>query len=139
MSALGAVTVAASGGELHGHALGGRRARLALAVAGGPVPSQQLATMIWGENLPPSWKPALLGIVRGIRMSIAEIGGLGEQLVVTTPAGCTLAPHMAVDVREAATALDDALQRLAESRPDAAAAPRPLLTKMPLSDGQCAE
>ncbi len=123
MSVLGAVTVAASGGELQGHALGGRRARLAivaLAVADGPVPSQQLATMIWGENLPPSWKPALRGIVRGIRMSIAEIGGPGDQLVVTTPAGYALAPDIAVDVREAATALDVALERLAESRPDAA-------------------
>jgi DNA-binding SARP family transcriptional activator/predicted ATPase len=123
VNVLGAVTVAASGGELSGHALGGRRARLAivaLALADGPIPSERLAAMIWGEDLPDSWKPALRGIVRSIRTSVGAIGVRDDQLVVTTPAGYALGPGIEVDVREAAAALDTALERLAESRPDAA-------------------
>jgi DNA-binding SARP family transcriptional activator/predicted ATPase len=123
VSVLGAVTVAASGGELSGHALGGRRARLAivaLALADGPVPSERLAAMIWGDDLPGSWKPALRGIVRSIRTAVGAIGVEDDQLVVTAPAGYALGPGIEVDVREAAAALDTALERLAESRPDAA-------------------
>ena len=123
MSVLGAVSVTAGGGDLSGHALGGRRARLAivaLALADGPVPSERLAAMIWGDELPLSWKPALRGIVRSIRGAVAGIGVADDQLVVTAPAGYALAPGVAVDVRQAASALEGALLRLGDSRPDAA-------------------
>jgi DNA-binding SARP family transcriptional activator/predicted ATPase len=123
VSVLGAVSVASSGGDLSGHALGGRRARLAivaLALADGPVPSERLAAMIWGNDLPESWKPALRGIIRSIRAAVSTIGIGDDQLVVTAPAGYALAPGVEVDVRVAAAALDAALERLAESRPDAA-------------------
>jgi DNA-binding SARP family transcriptional activator/predicted ATPase len=123
VSVLGAVSVAGSGGELSGHALGGRRARLAivaLALADGPVPSERLAAMIWGAELPESWRPALRGIVRSIRTTVAAIGIPDDGLVVTAPAGYALAPGIDVDVREAAAEFDAALERLAESRPDAA-------------------
>jgi DNA-binding SARP family transcriptional activator/predicted ATPase len=122
VSVLGAVSVATGDGELSGHALGGRRARLAivaLALADGPVPSERLASMIWGDELPTSWKPALRGIVRSIRTAVAAIGG-SDQLVVTAPAGYALGPGIEVDVREAAIALDVALERLENSRADAA-------------------
>ncbi|HEY1531187.1 MAG TPA: BTAD domain-containing putative transcriptional regulator [Galbitalea sp.] len=123
VSVLGAVSVASGGGELNGHALGGRRARLAivaLALADGPVPSERLAAMIWGEDLPDSWKPALRGIIRSIRTAVAGIGIGDDQLVLTAPAGYALAPGIDVDVRLAAAAYETALARLAESRPDAA-------------------
>jgi DNA-binding SARP family transcriptional activator/predicted ATPase len=122
VSVLGAVSVASGGGELSGHALGGRRARLAivaLALADGPVPSERLATMIWGDELPTSWKPALRGIVRSIRTAVSTIAP-NEQLVLTAPAGYALAPGVGVDVRETAAALDSALERLENSRADAA-------------------
>jgi DNA-binding SARP family transcriptional activator len=122
VSVLGAVSVAAGGGELSGHALGGRRVRLAivaLALADGPVPTERLAAMIWGDELPTSWKPALRGIIRSIRTAVAAIGD-GDPLVVTAPAGYALAPGIEVDVREATIALDAALERLENSRADAA-------------------
>jgi DNA-binding SARP family transcriptional activator/predicted ATPase len=123
VSVLGAVSVTSSGGELSGHALGGRRARLAivaLALADGPVPSERLAAMIWGDELPTSWKPALRGIIGNIRAAVGAIAGTSEQLIATAPAGYALTPGVEVDVREAAAALDDALQRLGDLRPDAA-------------------
>ncbi|MDP9027685.1 MAG: hypothetical protein M3N46_09010 [Actinomycetota bacterium] len=123
MSVLGAVAVASSGGEVSGHALGGRRARLAvvaLALAEGPVPSERLAAMIWGDELPTSWKPALRGIVSSIRTAVATVSTGDDRLIVTAPAGYALAPGVEVDVREAAAALEAAFVRLGESRPDAA-------------------
>jgi DNA-binding SARP family transcriptional activator/predicted ATPase len=123
VSVLGAVSVASDGGELSGHALGGRRARLAivaLALAEGPVPSERLAVMIWGDELPSSWKPALRGIIRSIRTAVLAIGVAENQLVVTAPAGYALAPGVEVDVREASGALESALERLENGRPDAA-------------------
>jgi DNA-binding SARP family transcriptional activator/predicted ATPase len=120
---VGAVSVAASGGELSGHALGGRRARLAivaLALADGPVPSERLAAMIWGDELPSSWKPALRGIVRSIRSAVAAIGVTESQLIVTAPAGYALAPGIEVDVRDVSEAFETALERLEHGRPDAA-------------------
>ena len=123
MSVLGAVSVAASGGDLSGHALGGRRARLAivaLALADGPVPSERLAVMIWGDELPSSWKAALRGIIRSIRSAVAAIGITESQLIVTAPAGYALATGIQVDVREAGEALEAALERLENGRPDAA-------------------
>jgi DNA-binding SARP family transcriptional activator len=122
VSVLGAVSVAAGDGELSGHALGGRRARLAivaLALADGPVPSERLAAMIWGDELPTSWKPALRGIVRSIRTAVAAIDS-SNQLIVTAPAGYALAAGIEVDVREASIALDAAVERLENSRADAA-------------------
>ncbi len=120
---LGAVSVTNDSREISGHALGGRRVRLAivaLALADGPIPSERLASMIWGEDLPPSWKPALRGLIRSIRTAVAGLGDDAQQLVTTEPSGYSLGPGVEVDVRDAAAALEAALTQLAESRPDAA-------------------
>ena len=76
--------------------------------------------MIWGDELPSSWKPALRGIIRSIRATVAAIGVGDSQLVITAPAGYALAPGVAVDVHEAAAAFETALERLENGRPDAA-------------------
>ncbi len=123
VNVLGAVSIAGAGGELSGHALGGRRARLAivaLALAEGPVPSERLAAMIWGDELPSSWKPALRGIIRSLRASAASIGAGESELIVTAPAGYALAPGIQIDVREAGEALESAHEKMATGRPDAA-------------------
>lgn len=120
---LGAVSVAQNDREISGLALGGRRVRLAivaLALADGPIPSERLASMIWGDELPASWKPALRGLIRSIRTAIAELGTDDQQLVATAPSGYALGTGVEVDVREAAASLEAALVQLAESRPDAA-------------------
>lgn len=67
---LGACGVSAGGRSVAGAALGGRRARVVLAVlalSDGPVPADHLAAAIWGEQLPASWQAALRGVVRGLR------------------------------------------------------------------------
>jgi len=120
---LGAVSVTQDDRAISGHSLGGRRVRLAvvaLALADGPIPSERLATMIWGDELPRSWKPALRGLIRSIRGAIAPLGASDHALVATTPSGYALGADVNVDVREAGTALESALQQIAESRPDAA-------------------
>jgi predicted ATPase/DNA-binding SARP family transcriptional activator len=76
--------------------------------------------MIWGDELPPSWKPALRGLIRSIRTAVESLGPKNEQLVLTAPSGYALAPGVEVDVREASAAYERAQQQLAESRPDAA-------------------
>jgi DNA-binding SARP family transcriptional activator/predicted ATPase len=84
------------------------------------VPSERLAAMIWGDELPSSWKPALRGIVRSIRSAVATIGVTESQLIVTAPAGYALAPGIEVDVRDASVTFETALERLEHGRPDAA-------------------
>jgi len=120
---LGAVSVTHNAHEISGHALGGRRVRLAivaLALADGPIPSERLASMIWGDELPASWKPALRGLVRSIRTAIAELSDDDQQLVATAPSGYALGSDVEVDVQEAADAFEAALAQLGDSRPDAA-------------------
>lgn len=122
VSVVGAVSVTASGGELSGHELGGRRVRLALvalALAAGPLPSERLATMIWGHELPASWKAALRGIISNIRAATATIGIAETQLIVTVPSGYVLAPGVEVDVRVAATEHESARLFVDRGRPDA--------------------
>jgi DNA-binding SARP family transcriptional activator/predicted ATPase len=123
VSVLGAVSVTQNDREISGHALGGRRVRLAivaLALADGPIPSERLASMIWGDELPASWKPALRGLIRSIRTAIADLSTDDQQLVATAPSGYALGASVEVDVREASDALEAAHQQLADSRPDAA-------------------
>ena len=105
-------TLAVSAGSdiRRGHALGGRRARLALAalaLADGPLSADRLAEIIWGEDLPATWPVALRGVVRGLRTACSRLGR-GEQLIVTTPAGYRLADGVQTDIRCAVSDLDRA-------------------------------
>ncbi len=88
-------------GVASGRHLGGRRAQLALALLAlttGSVPAEQLADALWGEQPPATWRPALRGIVRGLRDALAPIGLGGEALIVTVPGGYALTDVAEIDV-----------------------------------------
>jgi predicted ATPase/DNA-binding SARP family transcriptional activator len=116
---LGAVTVwgegppAAGGAPTHigGLALGGRRARVALvalALADHPIPAERLAAIVWANDPPPTWQPALRGVIRALRTALSPIG-LGDQHLITTePAGYALARQAQTDLKVAETDLDRA-------------------------------
>ena len=118
-----AVTVTRDGRSLSGHALGGRRARVALvalALAEGPVPAERLAAVIWAGELPPTWPAALRGVVGGLRSALAGIGAGGQLVIATTPAGYRLAPGAGVDARDAVAAVRSAVRLAGQGRHRAA-------------------
>ncbi|MEO9139591.1 MAG: BTAD domain-containing putative transcriptional regulator, partial [Jatrophihabitans sp.] len=114
-------TIAVSNGEnaVSGMALGGRRARVALAalaLADGPVAADRLATIIWGDELPTTWAVGLRGVVRGLRAACAPIGGGDHEVIGTTPSGYCLADGVEVDVDVAAAQVHQAAELLAQGR-----------------------
>jgi predicted ATPase/DNA-binding SARP family transcriptional activator len=120
---LGVVAVAADGREVSGAALGGRRARVALAalaLADGPVRAEQLAETIWGDDLPATWQPALRGIIRGLRTALGPVGGGDQRAIATAPSGYRLASGVEVDVRQLIAGARRAAALLAEGRHRAA-------------------
>jgi predicted ATPase len=120
---LGTCGVSAGGRTVAGAALGGRRARVvlaALALADGALAADQLAAAVWGERPPASWPVALRGVVRALRTALGPVGGDGQRVVVTTPAGYTLAAGTTVDVKQAAAAARAASALLADGRYSAA-------------------
>jgi predicted ATPase/DNA-binding SARP family transcriptional activator len=120
---LDAVAVTCGGVSLSGHALGGRRARVALvalALTDGPVPAGRLAAIIWADDVPPTWPAALRGVIRGLRSSLSAIGAGGQRAIMTAPLGYYLAPGVPVDVRAAAAALRSAEALSGEGRHQAA-------------------
>jgi predicted ATPase len=130
---LGAVSVHGENAALSGHALGGRRARLvlvALTLAGAPVPAERLAKIVWGEALPPTWPVALRGVVRGLRAVCAPLGGGGQELIATVPAGYRLSPEVQVDVLRAGDDVTRAGTLVAEGRYDAVVALTEPVTRM---------
>ena len=116
---LGEVAVSNGTAAVSGHALGGRRARVtlvALALSGGHVPAERLATMIWGDDLPPTWQAALRGVVRGLRAACEPVGGGDQQLIATAAAGYRIAGGVAVNVRRAAEEVRRATALLGQGR-----------------------
>ncbi|MGC9962398.1 MAG: BTAD domain-containing putative transcriptional regulator [Acidimicrobiales bacterium] len=94
-----------------GQELGGRRAQVALvalALAHEQVSGDRLASILWGDDLPATWRTALRGVVRGLRSACAPVGGGEQRLIATAPGGYRLAAGVAVDVDLAAGALDQA-------------------------------
>jgi hypothetical protein len=58
---VGVVRVGDGGRMVGGGELGGRRARVvlaALALADRPMPADALATAVWGDDLPATWRAA---------------------------------------------------------------------------------
>ncbi len=116
---LGAVTVwadtpptdAATPAKISGTALGGRRARVALvalALSPQPIPADRLADIVWSDAPPPTWQPALRGVIRALRTALQPIG-LGEQRLITTePAGYALASRTETDIGLATADLEHA-------------------------------
>ncbi len=125
VSVFGPVTVSAAGGSLSGHALGGRRARLALVglalTAGtGPLPAERLAEIIWPDQPPPTWPAALRGVIRALRGTLASIEAGGERVIVTTPAGYALTDAVEVDLLQAPAVLRAAGALAGQGRHEAA-------------------
>jgi predicted ATPase/DNA-binding SARP family transcriptional activator len=120
---LGVVRVTSGQDAVAGQALGGRRARVALvalALAGQPVPADRLADIIWGDDLPATWHVALRGVIRGLRLACAALGGGEQELIATAPSGYQLAVGVEVDIEVAAEDLMAATGLLAQGRHRAA-------------------
>jgi predicted ATPase/DNA-binding SARP family transcriptional activator len=120
---LGPVAVTHQGRTLAGHALGGRRARVALvalALSDGPLSAERLAAIIWPDEIPATWSAALRGVIRGLRAALAAIGADGQQVIITTPAGYGLASGVIVGVRVLAATLRAAVELAGQGRHQAA-------------------
>ncbi|HWD46900.1 MAG TPA: BTAD domain-containing putative transcriptional regulator, partial [Actinomycetota bacterium] len=79
-----------------------------------PVPSEELADALWGGTLPPTWRPALRGVVSKVRNFLDQLG-LPAPGTLTSVAGCyrlTLPADTAVDVELAAGEADVARSAL---------------------------
>ena len=69
-----------------------------------PVPAEELAEAVWGGALPPTWRPALRGVVSKVRAFLDRLG-LPAADTLTSSSGCyrlTLPSDTAVDVELAA-------------------------------------
>jgi DNA-binding SARP family transcriptional activator len=79
-----------------------------------PVPSEELADALWGGTLPPTWRPALRGVVSKVRDFLDQLG-LPATDTLTSVAGCyrlSLPADTAVDVELAAGEADAARSAL---------------------------
>jgi len=120
---IGEVAVSFGDRTVSGSEIGGRRARItlvALALAGGPVTAERLASIIWSGEPPVTWSAALRGVVRGVRSALSGIGAGGERVIATVPSGYRLAPQVQVDLRLAAEALRAAAALTDQGRYEAA-------------------
>ena len=120
---VGSMTVSCGDRVVTGQALGGRRARVALAalaLADGPISADRLAAILWSDQPPPTWPTALRGVIRGLRAALTEIGAGGQRVIATMPAGYGLAPDVAVDLRDAVSVLRVAAALADQGRHDAA-------------------
>jgi DNA-binding SARP family transcriptional activator len=52
-----------------------------------PVPTEELAEAVWGGALPPTWRPALRGVVSKVR-GFLDLLGLPAAATLTSAAGC---------------------------------------------------
>jgi DNA-binding SARP family transcriptional activator/predicted ATPase len=116
---LGSVAVSHQGRTLAGHALGGRRARVALvalALSAGALPADRLADIIWAGEVPATWSAALRGVIRSLRAALSAVGAGGQLVITTTPAGYALAAGVWVDVRAVTATLHAATELAAHGR-----------------------
>ena len=71
---------------------------------GRPVPRDELADVLWGEDLPATWTSALRGVVSRVRGTLAGVGLAGDE-VVFSELGCyrfQSPGELVVDVEEVA-------------------------------------
>jgi DNA-binding SARP family transcriptional activator len=83
-----------------------------------PVPAGELAEAVWGGALPPTWRPALRGVVSKVR-DFLDLLGLPAAEALTSSSGCyrlRLPSDTAVDVELARAAADGAERALGDGR-----------------------
>jgi predicted ATPase/DNA-binding SARP family transcriptional activator len=86
-----------------------------------PVPRDELADVLWGDDLPRSWDTALRGLASRLRAWLAG-AGLDGTAALTTAFGCLelrLPEGTAVDVEEAAQSLAEAEAAVRDGDPAA--------------------
>jgi len=89
-----------------------------------PVPTEELAEVVWGGALPPTWRPALRGVVSKVR-GFLDLLGLPAADALTSSSGCyrlTLPSDTAVDVELAIGEADTARRALGAGQPQRALA-----------------
>ena len=122
----GGLAAEADGNRADATDLPGRQASLVFAYLvaerGRPVPTEELAEAVWGGALPPTWRPALRGVVSKVR-DFLDLLGLPGADVLTSSSGCyrlRLPTDTAVDVELAAAAAAAAPRALDQGRLDQA-------------------
>src|SRR5215216_4567610 len=118
----GQLTAKADGARADATDLPGRQAPLVLAYLVAerdrPVPSEELAEAVWGGTLPPTWRPALRGVVSKVR-DFLDLLGLPAADTLTSSAGCyrlVLPGDTTVDVELAEGQASQAQRALAAGR-----------------------
>lgn len=87
-----------------------------------PVPTDELAQVLWGGEPPPTWRTALRGLVSKVRALLARAGLVRDEILVSGTGWYQLClPDGAVvDVEEAASTLVSAVEALQAVRGGAA-------------------
>jgi DNA-binding SARP family transcriptional activator len=83
-----------------------------------PVPTEELAEALWGTALPPTWRPALRGVISKVRDFLDLLGIAGAE-ALTSSSGCyrlVLPADTSVDVEAAEGAADAAQRALDQGR-----------------------
>lgn len=122
----GRVALEAEGFVLEDGRFPGRQGRLLFAYLineqGRPVPRDELAEVLWADNLPATWEKALTVLVSKLRSLLTEAGVDGAQ-ALTSAFGCyrlQLPPDSWIDVVAADEALSDAERALTAGEIDEA-------------------
>lgn len=127
------LAIEANGSRLDEQRFPGRQGRILFAYLaaqkGRPVPRDELAELLWGEELPATWEKALRVLMTKLRALLEECG-LDGSSVLTSAFGCyqlTLPEDAWIDVDAAHDAVEQAEQALAagelgEARAQASAA-----------------
>jgi DNA-binding SARP family transcriptional activator/tetratricopeptide (TPR) repeat protein len=145
VSLAGRLEVETDGRTLDAARLPGRQGRVVLAYLVAerdrPVPTEELAEAVWGPAPPPTWQPALRGVVSKVR-NFLEALELPADDMLTSVSGCyqlVLPDDATVDVELAADEADAAARAFAagdlERALEAAEAARALAGR-PLLPGQ---
>ena len=113
------LAVEANGTRLDEQRFPGRQGRILFAYLaaqkGRPVPRDELAELLWGEELPATWEKALRVLMTKLRTLLSECGIDGSS-ALTSAFGCyqlTLPAGAWIDVHAAANALERAETALA--------------------------
>ncbi|HET7555004.1 MAG TPA: BTAD domain-containing putative transcriptional regulator, partial [Gaiellaceae bacterium] len=127
------LAVEANGTRVDEQRFPGRQGRIVFAYLaaqnGRPVPRDELADLVWGDELPATWEKALRVLMTKLRTLLTECGIDGSS-ALTSAFGCyqlTLPPGAWIDVHAAATAVEQAEAALAagaleDARTDASTA-----------------